>query len=108
MQDLLIVLVTASSPEEAETIARALVDERAAACVNIVPGVVSIYAWRGETHRDDETLMIVKTSTPLFEKLRRTVERLHSYEVPEIVSVPLGAVSPKYRSYLEKLLGPAS
>jgi periplasmic divalent cation tolerance protein len=105
MLDFLIVFMTASSRDEAERIARALVDSGAAACVNIVPSIVSIYAWRRETHREEESLMIAKSARELFPKVREIVERLHSYEVPEVVAVPLACVSERYGAYLEAFFG---
>ena len=101
MDAFLVAFVTASSLEEAEGIARALVDGGAAPCVNILPGAVSIYRWRGETVREAEILMIVKTRRDLFPRVREIVEARHSYEVPEIVAAPLAELSPAYRDYLE-------
>ncbi|HVO76897.1 MAG TPA: divalent-cation tolerance protein CutA [Candidatus Bathyarchaeia archaeon] len=101
MKDFLFVFVTASSQDEAETIARRLIDSGVSACVNILPSILSVYVWQGETRRDEESLMIIKTTVELFPKVRDIVESLHSYEVPEVVGVPVAAVSDKYRSYLE-------
>ncbi len=106
MRELVIVFVTASSLEEAEKIARALVDSGAAACANVVPSIVSVYAWKGETIRENEALLLVKTTRALFPLVRETVERLHSYGVPEIVAVPVSEVSDGYLAYLEGILGP--
>jgi periplasmic divalent cation tolerance protein len=105
MQDFMIVFVTAGSRDEAEKIARRLIDSHAAACVNIVPSIVSIYAWQGETHRDEESLLIIKSTGALFPRVREIVESLHSYEVPEVLGLSLSVVSDAYRSYLETFFG---
>lgn len=105
MDAFLVAFVTASSPGEAERIARALVEGGAAPCVNVLPGAVSIYRWRGETVREGETVMIVKTRRDLFPRVRAIVEANHSYEVPEIVAAELVELSPAYREYLEGYFG---
>jgi len=101
MHDFAIVFVTVSSREEGEGIARRLIERGVAPCVNILPACTSIYQWKGEIHKDDETLMIIKSRSDLFPKVREIVESLHSYEVPEVIAVPLANVSEKYRLYLE-------
>jgi periplasmic divalent cation tolerance protein len=84
-----VVLTTAGSDEQAETIARALVDSGLAACVNIVHGNCSIYRWKGETVRESEEILIIKTTAERFEAVRGKIRELHSYDVPEIVSLPV-------------------
>jgi periplasmic divalent cation tolerance protein len=98
----IVVLVTCASPSQAAKIGSALVRERLAACVNVVPGLTSIFSWKVDMSRERESLMIVKTRRALFEKLRRRVRALHSYETPEIVALPMAAVDPDYRRWLEK------
>jgi periplasmic divalent cation tolerance protein len=99
--DVRLVLTTTSSRDEAEQIARALVDERLAACVNIVPGLTSIYSWKGETETADELLLVIKTTAANLEPLEAALRRLHSYEVPEfLVLTPESAAKP----YLDWLL----
>jgi periplasmic divalent cation tolerance protein len=100
----LIVLTTAGSADEAERIARALVERRLAACVNVVPGVVSIYRWKDAVQRDAEVLLVVKTSEARFEAVRDAILELHSYEVPEVVSIPLHGGSPAYLAWLTNAL----
>ena len=78
-----VALTTAESDEQARAIARALVDRRLAACVNIVPGVRSIYRWKGQVEESDERMLVIKTSESLFPKLRAAIRELHSYELPE-------------------------
>ena len=94
------VLVTAGSEEEGARIARALVEERLAACVNIVPRIRSIYRWRGAVEDEAETLLVIKTSAASLEKLEARVRELHSYEVPEIIALPLDSGSAPYLDWL--------
>jgi periplasmic divalent cation tolerance protein len=101
MLDFVIVFVTVSSNGEGEKIARQLIELKAAPCVNIIPSCISVYRWKGETCKDEESLMIIKSRSELFPKIKEIVESLHSYEVPEVIAVPLANVSEKYRSYLE-------
>ena len=84
------VFVTAP-PDKAEGIARPLVEERLAACANIIPSVRSIYSWKGEICTDDEVLMVLKTRASLLETLRARVLELHPYEVPEVIALPITA-----------------
>lgn len=101
MEDFIAVFATASSLDEAERIARALVSGKAAPCVNVVPGVVSVYEWKGAISRDAEWLMIIKSRRDRFPLVREIIEANHSYEVPEVIAVPLAEISAKYRSYIE-------
>ncbi len=100
MNDYLIVFVTSADTAEAEKIGRALVENRLAACVNIVPHVRSIYRWEGKIEEGNECLLLIKTSRALFEQLRGEVQRLHSYQVPEIVAVSIEQGSEKYLAWL--------
>jgi periplasmic divalent cation tolerance protein len=96
-----IVLVTCGSKTEGKKIARALVKGRLAACVNILTAPVeSIYRWKGKTESAIEFLLVIKSTQSRFAAVRREIERLHSYEVPEIVSVAIGKGSPKYLRWL--------
>jgi len=98
----LVVLVTAGNVEEAVRLAQALVAERLAACVNIVPGLRSIYHWQGRVEDTAEVLLLVKTARHLFEALIARVGELHSYTVPEVIALPIvGGAAP----YLEWLAG---
>jgi periplasmic divalent cation tolerance protein len=85
----LIVFVTAPSAEKAAAMARVLVEERLAACVNIVPAVRSIYRWEGKVFDEAEALMVVKTLRERFEELRARVVSLHEYSCPEVVALPI-------------------
>jgi periplasmic divalent cation tolerance protein len=94
--DALVVLVTVATPEEGERLAAALVDERCAACVNIVGPIRSIYRWEGSVHNDQEFLLIIKTCTSRFAALEQRVRALHSYQTPEVVALPITAGSAPY------------
>ncbi len=84
-----IIFITASKPEEAEKIAKGLLESKLAACVNIVPRVKSYFWWEGKIDRADELLLIVKTRKSLVNKLIKKVKSLHSYTVPEVVAFPI-------------------
>jgi len=100
--DGVIVLITASSYDEAEKIAAALVNEHLAACVNIVPEVRSLFFWEGKTQDASEVLLICKGRLQLVEKLIIRVRELHSYTVPEIIAIPIVAGSREYLDWVEK------
>jgi periplasmic divalent cation tolerance protein len=105
MTDKFVVLVTCSSMAEAQRIARRVVEGRLASCVNILPGVVhSIYRWQGKVESARERLLLIKTSRKRLAKLRTAVERLHSYDVPEFVALPIAAASPAYLAWIEECL----
>ncbi len=100
--DPIVVLITASTPEEAERIAGALVSERLAACANLLPGVASTYRWQGAVERAAETLLIVKTTRERLEALTERVRALHSYTVPEVVALPVVGGNPAYLRWVEE------
>ena len=101
----MIVLVTCSSQAEARRIARGVVQARLAACVNILPGVVtSVYRWKGKVASAKERLLLIKTSKKRLAKLRAAVERLHSYDVPEFIALPIAAGARTYMAWLEENL----
>ena len=105
MTDKLVVLVTCSTVAEAKRIARAVVEARLAACVNILPGTVqSINRWKGKIETARERLLLIKTSSKHLAKLRAAVERLHSYDVPEFVALPIAAASPAYLAWIKECL----
>jgi periplasmic divalent cation tolerance protein len=104
MTDKIVVLTTCAVESDAERIARALVDGRLAACVNVVPGVRSFYHWKGETENSQEFLLIVKTSRDLFGALRAEMEKLHPYELPELLALPVVAGSEDYLAWLQSNL----
>jgi periplasmic divalent cation tolerance protein len=89
----MIVLITTSSEEEAHKIAESLVNGRKAACVNIVPRVDSLFWWKGKLDSARESLLLVKTKASLFPEIISLVKEIHSYEVPEIIALPIIADS---------------
>ena len=95
-------LVMVGSLGEAETIARALVQERLAACVNVVPGAVSIYSWEGKVVEGDEVLMIVKGRADRLEPLVNRIKELHSYEIPGIVALPVVGGNDAYLDWVSE------
>ena len=101
----LVVFITTSSYEEARKIADALVDLRKAACVNIVPKVNSLFRWKGKIEDVEESLMVVKTRAELFPDIVSTVKSIHSYEVPEIIALPIVEGNPDYLSWLKEETG---
>jgi len=100
MSDLRLVYITAASTDEGATIGRALVEERLAACVNILPGMRSIYRWQGVVQTADEVVLIAKTRAPLVTGLVARVKQLHSYDVPCAVSLPILDGNPDYLRWL--------
>jgi len=101
----ILILSTADSMELARRIATALVEAREAACVNIVPGVVSIYKWRGKECESQEWLMLIKSSTQRFEAVRLRIRSMHSYQVPEVIALPITAGDPDYLRWMSDQLG---
>lgn len=95
-----VVLVTCANEEQGVSIARSLVGERLAACVNLLRGVRSIYRWRDRIEDDRETLLLIKTRTRLLARVERRVRELHSYEVPEVVALPVAAGSKPYLDWV--------
>jgi periplasmic divalent cation tolerance protein len=100
MTDKRIVLTTAGSEEEARKIARHLVENQLAACVNIVPQVESIYRWQGKVDSAREWLLLVKTNQERFPAVRDAIRELHSYELPECVAINIEDGSPDYLQWL--------
>ncbi len=100
MTGILSVTITAASREEAETIARAVVEKRLAACVNIVLGVQSIYRWQGKVEEAREWMLLVKTTAATFAALQKLVKEMHSYECPCIVASPIVAGDAAYLAWV--------
>jgi periplasmic divalent cation tolerance protein len=96
MNEHCIIYITAGSKEEADKLSRGLVEEKLAFCVNTVPGIQSTYQWEGKIHVDDEILLIVKTRQDRYEALEQWVKQNHSYDVPEIISLPIQKGLPEY------------
>ena len=100
-----LVLMTASSADEARRIARTLVEERLAACVNVVESCRSVYRWKDGIVEDAEAMMFAKTARGKFDAIVKRVRELHSYEVPEIIAVDLESLSEGYAAFLDDALG---
>ncbi len=105
MTEHVVVLVTVGNPEEARRIGRALVEERLAACVNVVAGVASTYWWQGRIEDAGELLLVCKTRRDRVEALTARVRALHSYTVPEVIALPVVAGNPAYLSWIDDSLG---
>jgi periplasmic divalent cation tolerance protein len=99
-----LVLSTAGTKEEAQKIAHALVEQRLAACVNIVPQVASVYRWQGEVEEGQEFLLLIKTSAERFEDVSSAISELHSYEVPECISLAIEDGSGDYLKWMAESL----
>jgi len=102
MTDMRVVLTTAGSRDEARRIAEGLVDCRLAACVNIVPGAVSIYRWKGKVEEAEEWLLWIKTTAAAFERVRDAIKDMHSYELPECLCLPVEDGSAEYLKFVEE------
>ena len=97
----LIVFTTAANPEEAARLGRVLVEERLAACATVIPGVESIYRWKGEVESASETLLLIKTGPEQLAALEARLHELHRYETPEFLAVKAEAVSQPYLDWLQ-------
>lgn len=93
-------LVTCPDAEVAKTLARQLLAERLVACVNIVPGVTSLYRWEGEVQEDTEVLLIIKTTEARLGLLKERLPQLHPYSVPELLALPVGDGLPAYLNWV--------
>ena len=106
MQEFIVVYVTAGSADEADRLARSLVDERLAACVNRIKSVQSVYRWQGKVEQSEEELLIIKTSRDRFAALEKRVRELHSYSVPEVIALPVIEGSSNYLKWLKEQVTP--
>lgn len=97
-------MVTTASKQEAENIAQHLLQERLIACANITVPVASLFHWNDKLEKTEEHLVFMKTRKDLFEKLSETVKKLHSYEVPEIIALPIVDGSKEYLAWLDSCL----
>src|SRR5271157_2992929 len=86
----IVIFCTVPNEETASLIAERLVGDKLAACVNIVPGIKSIYTWKGQVCRDSELLCVIKSRASLFADIEKAIREVHPYEVPEIISLPIG------------------
>lgn len=95
-----VVLVTVPSGGKAESLAEGVVEARLAACVNLIPGVVSVYRWKGRVHRDAELLLVIKTTSAKLKALERWIKARHPYETPEFLVLSAAGGSKEYLSWL--------
>ena len=98
------VLMTTATREEAEKIARSLLNQKLIACANIVGPVSSLFWWKEKISQENEFLVLMKTSAELFEKLATTMKQMHSYEVPEIIAIPIAKGEQTYMKWLSSSL----
>jgi periplasmic divalent cation tolerance protein len=100
--DKIVVLTTCDSAEEAERLARHLVEHRVAACVNIVAGARSVYRWKDKIEDAAEFLLVIKSRRDAFPRLRAAIAQLHSYEIPEVIALPVVDGSEAYLNWLDR------
>ena len=106
MNDYIVIFVTAKNKEEAEKISRLLVEERLIACANIVSPVSSFFHWVGNIEKAEECLIVMKSRRDLFAEIAEHVKRLHSYEVPEVLALPIVEGSKAYLDWMSNVLKP--
>ena len=104
MTDKIVVLSTFASAEEARRVARALVEKKLAACVSVVPGIRSVYRWEDAIVDEEEVLLVIKSSRALIQELTDEIERLHSYEVPEVIALPVVEGAERYLAWMNREL----
>ena len=95
-----VILCTVPDPDTAGTIASILVNEQLAACVNIVPGISSVYRWKGAVEQDKECLLLIKTDRGMWSALESRIQSLHPYELPEIIAVPIATGQQDYLQWI--------
>ena len=100
--DKIVVITTCNSQEQGAQLARHLIEHRLAACVNILPGARSFYRWKGEIEQAEEVVLMIKSRRDIFAKLREAIAHLHSYEIPEVIALPVVDGSEAYLSWLDR------
>ena len=98
--DFAIILTTASAVEEGQSIANILVEKELAACVNIIPNISSVYRWEGQIQSESEVLLLIKTTKDLEAKVYREVQKVHSYDTPELITLPITNGSETYLDWM--------
>jgi periplasmic divalent cation tolerance protein len=104
MTEKIVILSTCASEAEAARVAQTLVESGVAACVNVIPRVRSYYRWQGKLESGDEFMLVIKSSRDRFAAVRAAVERVHSYEVPELIALPIVEGAPAYLAWMEENL----
>ena len=104
MTENIVILSTCTNEEEAGRIAQALIADSLAACVSVLPGARSYYRWKGQVEDSAECLLVIKSSRRLFGAVRAAIEKAHSYEVPEIVALPIVDGAPNYLNWIQESL----
>jgi len=99
----ILVFSTTDTPELAQKIASALVSSDEAACVNIIPGIRSIYRWEGKLCNESECLLIIKSTTEKFNAINARIHALHTYQVPEVIAIPITAGDPTYLQWFQNM-----
>jgi periplasmic divalent cation tolerance protein len=102
-QDLMVVVTSVGTEDQALDVAHALVRSRRAACVNIIPNVHSVYRWKGRVCDDGEMLLIIKTRASNFESVRETIHKVNTYELPEVMGYRVDWASPGFSSWIDKM-----
>ena len=102
MTEYCVIYCTVSSDQEGRLIADSLVQKNLAACVNMITPVRSLYTWKGETCDDEERLLIIKSRASIFEKVRNDIRALHSYDVPEIIAMPILQGDDEYIKWMDE------
>jgi periplasmic divalent cation tolerance protein len=104
MTDKIVVLSTFASAEEARRVAGTLVEKKLAACVNVIPGIRSVYRWEDAIVDEEEVLLVIKSSRALIQELTDEIERLHSYDVPEVIALPVVDGAERYLAWMNREL----
>ncbi|MDD5486857.1 MAG: divalent-cation tolerance protein CutA [Dehalococcoidales bacterium] len=101
-----IMFITTSQDEESQLIARVLLEQKIAACVNIVPKINSLFRWKGNIEHEKESMLIVKTRSSCIDDIVRLVKEVHSYEVPEVIALPVIGGNPDYLEWVDHEINP--
>ena len=105
MTEAIVVVCTMPSEDQAQEMARTLLQERLCACVNILPGVRSLYSWQGNLNEDSEVICLLKTERDRFEALKSRILELHPYELPEVIALPVVLAHKPYLDWIRKTTG---
>ena len=101
MTEKIIVFSNCGTEEEAMRVAHALIGSKLAACVNVLPKIRSVYRWKGAIEEESEWMLVIKSSRPLFSQLQAALRKAHSYDVPEVLAIPVVDGSPEYLRWLD-------